>query len=46
MGFDESGEKIARMKELVNTAVIKEFFPKVRESIEPAKAGDTSVPVA
>ncbi|SLM35095.1 hypothetical protein LPUS_04143 [Lasallia pustulata] len=39
MEFDESGGKIVKMKEFVDTAMIKEFYPQLRESIEPAKTG-------
>lgn len=37
--FDASGDKIVRMKEFVDTAMIKEFYPQLRESIEPATTG-------
>lgn len=39
MEFDGSGEKIVKIKEFVDTAMIKEFYPQLKESIRPAKTG-------
>ena len=42
MEFDERGEKLVRMKEFEDTAMIKEFYPKLRESVlslDPAETG-------
>ena len=39
MEFDGSGEKIVKIKEFVDAAMIKEFYPQLKESIRPAKTG-------